>query len=73
MKQLVVNFPQQLAEAIAIGNKHSFKTKKNNFQNIVLSGLGGSGIGGSITQNYIADSCSIPFIVTGKQIGRAHV
>ena len=63
MKQLVVNFPQQLAEAIAIGNKHSFKTKKNNFQNIVLSGLGGSGIGGSITQNYIADSCSIPFIV----------
>jgi len=63
MKQLVVNFPQQLADAIAIGNKHSFKTKKNNFQNIVLSGLGGSGIGGSITQNYIADSCSIPFIV----------
>lgn len=63
MKQLVVNFPQQLAEAIAIGNKHSFKTKKNNFQNIVLSGLGGSGIGGSITQNYIADSCSIPFVV----------
>ncbi|MEY4281419.1 MAG: hypothetical protein RLZ39_831, partial [Bacteroidota bacterium] len=31
MKQLVVNFTQQLAEAIAIGNKQTFKTKKNNF------------------------------------------
>ena len=39
MKQLVVNFPQQLAEAIAIGNKHSFKTKKNNFQSKVSLGL----------------------------------
>src|SRR5690606_27484807 len=28
-----------------------------------LTGLGGSGIGGSIVQNYVADKMSVPFIV----------
>ena len=63
MKQLVQAFPTQLKEAIIIGQSYRFHTAKKDFSNVVLTGLGGSGIGGSIVQNYVADKMKIPFIV----------
>ena len=63
MKQLIADFTTQLREALIIGQNYKFRTAKKDFSNIVLTGLGGSGIGGSIIQNYIADSVKIPFIV----------
>jgi glucose/mannose-6-phosphate isomerase len=63
MKQLVQAFPTQLKEAIIIGQSYRFQTPKKDFSNIVLTGLGGSGIGGSIVQNYVADKIRVPFIV----------
>lgn len=63
MKQLVQAFPTQLHEAIIIGQSYRFHTPKKDFANVVLTGLGGSGIGGSIVQNYVADKMKIPFIV----------
>jgi len=63
MKQLVQAFPTQLHEAIIIGQSYRFQTPKKDFANVVLTGLGGSGIGGSIVQNYVADKMKIPFIV----------
>lgn len=63
MKQLVQAFPTQLQEALMIGQSYRFQTPLKSFSNVVLTGLGGSGIGGSIVQNYVADTMSIPFIV----------
>ncbi len=63
MKQLVQAFPTQLQEALMIGQSYRFQTPAKSFSNVVLTGLGGSGIGGSIVQNYVADTMSIPFIV----------
>lgn len=63
MKELIADFTTQLREALIIGQNYKFQTAKREFSNIVLTGLGGSGIGGSIIQNYIADSVKIPFIV----------
>ncbi|NCX96214.1 MAG: bifunctional phosphoglucose/phosphomannose isomerase [Chitinophagia bacterium] len=63
MKNLVVNFSRQLQEALAIGKAYSFTTAPRSFINVVVSGLGGSGIGGSIVQNYMTDKLAIPFIV----------
>lgn len=63
MKQLILNFPQQLTEALSIGQSYLFNTPEKNFKNIVLTGLGGSGIGGSIVQNYVADKITVPFLV----------
>lgn len=63
MKQLVQAFPTQLKEALIIGQSYRFQSAKKEFKNVVLSGLGGSGIGGSIVQNFVADKMSIPFIV----------
>ena len=63
MKQLVQAFPTQLKESIIIGQSYRFQTAKRSFNNVVLTGLGGSGIGGSIVQNYVSDKMKIPFLV----------
>lgn len=63
MKKLVATFPTQLREALIIGQSYKFKTAKKAFSNVVLTGLGGSGIGGSIIQNYVSDKLAIPFNV----------
>jgi glucose/mannose-6-phosphate isomerase len=63
MKQLVQEFSTQLQEALIIGQSYRFNTAKREFSNVVLTGLGGSGIGGSIVQNYVFDSMKVPFIV----------
>jgi glucose/mannose-6-phosphate isomerase len=63
MKELIAAFPGQLAEALRIGQSYSFIIGPEAPANIVLTGLGGSGIGGSIVQNYVADKLKIPFLV----------
>jgi glucose/mannose-6-phosphate isomerase len=63
MKQLITDFPLQLQEALIIGQSYRFKTSKKAFSNVVLTGLGGSGISGSIVQNFVFDKMKIPFIV----------
>lgn len=63
MQQLVQAFPTQLQEALIIGQSYRFRTPQREFSNVLLTGLGGSGIGGSVTQNYVADKMKIPFLV----------
>ena len=63
MKKLVLDFPLQLHEALIIGKNYRFTTTATDFNNVVVTGLGGSGIGGSIVQNYVFDKLKIPFIV----------
>jgi len=63
MKKLVQNFPTQLHEALLIGQSYKFTTPKKQYANVVLTGLGGSGIGGSIVQNFVFDKLAVPFIV----------
>lgn len=63
MRELIADFPTQLEEALIIGKNHKFVAAKKDFKNIILTGLGGSGIGGSIVQNYVFDKLKIPFIV----------
>ncbi len=64
MENLVQEFPGQLEKALSIGQQYKFRTPRRIFQNIVLAGLGGSGIGGSIVQNYVFDRLAIPFWVS---------
>ena len=62
MKTLVEGFTKQLKEALDIANA-AVLTKKNNIQNIVVTGLGGSGIGGTILSELVQSECPIPIIV----------
>jgi glucose/mannose-6-phosphate isomerase len=63
MKELILDFTSQLKEALIIGKNYKFHSEVKGFNNIILTGLGGSGIGGSIVQNYGFDKISIPFVV----------
>ncbi len=63
MDTLIQEFSTQLKKALSIGQQYQFKTPQRTFSNIVLTGLGGSGIGGSIVQNYVFNTLKIPFWV----------
>jgi len=62
MKALVQNFTAQLKEAKQIADKAIISEPKN-IQNIVITGLGGSGIGGTIISELISDRCRVPIII----------
>ena len=66
MKDLIQNFTNQLRESKAIADK-AIVSKSKDIQNIVISGLGGSGIGGTIVSELISDSCKIPVIINKNQ------
>jgi glucose/mannose-6-phosphate isomerase len=64
MKTLVQNFSKQLTEAIAIGNKATLTKSNAKISNVLICGLGGSGIGGSIVKELVVDKASVPVEVT---------
>jgi glucose/mannose-6-phosphate isomerase len=65
MKKLVQDFTGQLREAKQIADKAIVSKQKsaNNIQNIVITGLGGSGIGGAIVSELITDFCTVPITI----------
>ncbi|MGZ3921605.1 MAG: bifunctional phosphoglucose/phosphomannose isomerase [Bacteroidia bacterium] len=62
MKVLVQNFTDQLKESKDIASK-AVVSKSNDIKNIVITGLGGSGIGGTIITELISDTCKVPIII----------
>lgn len=64
MKKLIENFPNQLREAIRIGGEAKL-SKPKKISNVFISGLGGSGIGGTIVSELTAMEASVP-ITVGK-------
>lgn len=63
MRNLILHFPEQVEEAIAIGNAAKLKINTANIRHIVVTGLGGSAIGGDLLRAYFADQCDIPVSV----------
>ena len=61
MKELILQFPQQLKAEFLHDNKHTFKSGRKEVQNICVAGMGGSGIGGDYVKQFIRDHCSVPF------------
>ena len=62
MNELINDFPQQIKDAVEIGRKRSFKNTEKKFNNVVISGLGGSGIGGKIVAQMVGGEMTIPVI-----------
>jgi len=63
MYQWIADFPQQVEAAVRIGKKTKVKVQTKGIRNIVLTGLGGSAIGGDLLRSYLADELAVPFIV----------
>ncbi len=63
MDQLVQAFPEQLREAIAIGEAVQLKRPTTPIRQIYIAGMGGSGIGANIVAELIRAECKLPIIV----------
>ncbi len=62
MKKHVENFPAQLKEALDIAAQAQL-TCYTGIQHVLISGLGGSGIGGTVISELVAKECKVPVMV----------
>lgn len=60
MKELIEAFPEDLNEALIIAKNNTLKKKYPKFTNVVICGMGGSGIGGKLVASWIMDEINIP-------------
>lgn len=63
MKELIEGFSEQVLEAIEIAQKIQVKPSEHEIKNVVVSGLGGSGIGGNMAGEMYASELKIPYVV----------
>ena len=66
-------FPQQLKEALEIGRKAQLKAPDGPYTNVVVTGLGGSGIGGRIAAQLVAGEAICPIEVYSNYYLPAYV
>lgn len=64
MKERIENFTNQMREAIAIGEKAIFTAPINEIRNVLVTGLGGSGIGGTIIAQICEKELGVPLNVS---------
>ena len=65
MQDLIVDFGSHLSEAIKIGGETNFSSSDRTISNVLVCGLGGSGIGGTNVQKILESEIDIP-ILTNK-------
>jgi glucose/mannose-6-phosphate isomerase len=63
MKDRVAAFTQQMREAVSIGEKAVLTPSKQPIRNILVTGLGGSGIGGTIMAQITDKELNVPMTV----------
>ncbi len=63
MYDCVRKFPDQVEEAFRIGKSATPALKASGVTSILLTGLGGSAIGGDLLRAYLADELEVPFLV----------
>jgi glucose/mannose-6-phosphate isomerase len=63
MYQAIKYFPEEIEDAIKIGKGAKVRINVKGIRNILLTGLGGSAIGGDLLRSYLSGQISVPFIV----------
>ncbi len=63
MKNLVEQFNEQMKDAIRIGTESRMEIPQKPYRNVVIAGMGGSGIGGSVVQSMLLDQLPVPVSV----------
>jgi len=64
MNSYINDFTNHLKEAMEIGGSSDLSTSNKSFNNILICGLGGSGIGGTIVNDLVSPKTTIPILVT---------
>ena len=65
MKDYINDFTNHLKDAIIIGEKSSLNINNSKIDNVLICGLGGSGIGGTIVADIISQKAAVP-VLTNK-------
>jgi glucose/mannose-6-phosphate isomerase len=63
MYNWLMDFHGQVQDAVRIGQSARVKLNVKGVRNIVLSGMGGSAIGGDLLRSYLSDVLRVPFFV----------
>jgi glucose/mannose-6-phosphate isomerase len=73
MYDLIEAFPENLSEALNIAKNAKFEKPKNSIKNIVVCGMGGSGIGGKIVSQWLEQDIRLPFTLCQDYSAPSHV
>ena len=60
MDKLIQAFPENITEALEIASKVQLRKPKSDIANVVICGMGGSGIGGRLLSKWVEGSIKIP-------------
>ncbi len=63
MKELIEGFSGQLKEAMEIGTAATVTSTSEKIRNVIITGLGGSGIGGTIISQILDNNIKVPVLV----------
>lgn len=63
MLAALLNLPEQCEEALAIGRKVNIPASYADISNIVVTGLGGSAIGGDFLRLFVGDRIGVPVVI----------
>jgi glucose/mannose-6-phosphate isomerase len=64
MFNLIAGFPQQLQKALDLGRTIIAPQPSQEIRNIVVAGMGGSGIGANIVENLVRNELQLPYQIT---------
>ncbi|AHM60979.1 bifunctional phosphoglucose/phosphomannose isomerase [Flammeovirgaceae bacterium 311] len=63
MRKLIEDFSRQLRDAVEIGQNASLRAATTEVRNVVIAGMGGSGIGGNLVYTLVQDELKVPLLV----------
>lgn len=63
MDKLIAAFPDNMTEALLIASRATIDPSKHPIHNILITGMGGSGIGGKIVSQWVQDEIKIPVVL----------
>ena len=63
MDELISGFTSHLKESMEVGKKADFSNTDNSLMNVLICGLGGSGIGGTIISQLVSEQCAVPITI----------
>lgn len=64
MEKLIAAFPSNIGQAYRSTKTISFKIKTNEISNVVLLGMGGSGIGAKIVSKWVQEEIKVPVLLS---------
>jgi glucose/mannose-6-phosphate isomerase len=68
MEKLIQAFPENISEALNIASTVALSTPEHPIRNVVICGMGGSGIGGRLVSKWVEDELSVPVTVVSDYV-----